>query len=300
MSARFDSPIGRYVHLDLDGVDHRIYFEEAGAGVPLLLQHTAGTNGSQWRHVFEDEWVRANFRLFAYDLPFHGKSLPPTGRSWWAEEYKLTSERLMSIPLALSDALELDRPAFMGCSIGGLLALALARWHPESFRAVIAVESALKVDVAASSLRGFRHPRVSDEFKGAIMYGLTGPFSPEPYRREVAYLYSQAWPSAHVGDVNFYAYDYDLRDEASNIDTSKLAVHLLSGEYDYSATVEHGRAVHEAIPGSTFTIMPGLGHFPMAEHPERFLSYVRPVLEAVLDAPSNINPVVTKPALRGE
>ncbi|MXZ33096.1 MAG: hypothetical protein F4Z20_07095, partial [Gammaproteobacteria bacterium] len=42
----FDAPVGRYVHLDLGGHDYRIYFEEAGQGIPLLLQHTAGANGS--------------------------------------------------------------------------------------------------------------------------------------------------------------------------------------------------------------------------------------------------------------
>ena len=35
----FDSPVGRYVHLDIGGQDHRLYFEEAGSGIPLLLQH---------------------------------------------------------------------------------------------------------------------------------------------------------------------------------------------------------------------------------------------------------------------
>ena len=50
----FDTPVGRYVHVELDGFDHRIYFEEAGQGIPVLLQHTAGCHGSQWRHLFEE------------------------------------------------------------------------------------------------------------------------------------------------------------------------------------------------------------------------------------------------------
>src|SRR5947207_3698191 len=33
--ARFDSPVGRYVHVDVDGTDYRVYFEEAGTGIPL-------------------------------------------------------------------------------------------------------------------------------------------------------------------------------------------------------------------------------------------------------------------------
>ena len=73
-----DTPVGRYVHLELDGFDHRVYFEEAGqGGIPLLLQHTAGCHGSQWRHLFEDNRITSHFHLIAYDLPYHGKSLPP-------------------------------------------------------------------------------------------------------------------------------------------------------------------------------------------------------------------------------
>ena len=282
MTARFDTPVGRYVHLSLDGVDHRVYFESAGEGVPLLLQHTAGAHGSQWRHLFEDEWITDHFRLLAYDLPFHGKSLPPPSQQWWAEEYRLTTQFLMSVPVALAAELELDRPVFMGCSIGGLLALDLARWHPDVFRAVVAVEPALKVDLDPEAIRGFWHPRVSNEFKATMMYGLMSPTSPEPLRRETTFVYSQGWPPAFTGDLHFYAFDHDLREEAAAIDTSRIGVHLLTGEYDYSATVAHGRAAHEAIPGSTFTVMEGLGHFPMSEDPARFLEFVRPVLAKVL------------------
>ena len=44
---------GRYMRLELEGQAHRLYFEEAGQGIPVLLQHTAGCHSSQWRHLFE-------------------------------------------------------------------------------------------------------------------------------------------------------------------------------------------------------------------------------------------------------
>ena len=49
------SPIsGKYMYVDFGGVEHRVYFEEAGQGVPVLLQHTAGSDSRQWRHLLED------------------------------------------------------------------------------------------------------------------------------------------------------------------------------------------------------------------------------------------------------
>jgi len=59
----------------------------------------------------------------------------------------------MAVPVAMAQALELERPVYMGCSIGGLLALDLARYHPDDFRAVIGrtgVESRSSTDALAA------------------------------------------------------------------------------------------------------------------------------------------------------
>ena len=280
----FDSPIGRYLRIDLRGVEHRIYMEEAGKGIPLLLQHTAGSHGVQWRHLFESSAITDHFRLIAYDLPFHGKSLPPVGREWWSETYRLDGDFLRSIPIAISEALGLDQPVFMGCSVGGLLALDLAQKHPEKFRAVISVEGALHVGGNLNALEGFWHPQVSNETKATMMEGLTAPTSPLPYRKETAQAYASGWPPVFLGDLWYYIAEYDLRDSASSIDTSEVGVHIFSGEYDFSATLEKGREAHDAIQGSSYCEMMGIGHFPMSENPAKFLEYLLPVLENIRGA----------------
>jgi pimeloyl-ACP methyl ester carboxylesterase len=277
----FDSPVGRYVHVEIDGLDYRVYFEETGAGIPLLLQHTAGSHGSQWRHLFEMPEITNHFRLIAYDLPYHGKSLPPDGPRWWASEYRLTKEFAMAAPLAVSAVLGLERPVFMGCSVGGLLALDLARYHPEAFRAVISLEPALKVEGSREATAGFWHPQVSNEFKARLMLGLMSPISPEARRMETVFTYSSGWPPAFLGDLYYYLDDHDLTAEAANIDTSKVPVFLLTGEYDNSAKIEHGKAAHDAIAGSRFAVMEGIGHFPMSEDPDGFAKHLLPVLEAI-------------------
>jgi len=280
-TAQFDNAVGRYVHLTLEGHDHRIYFEEAGQGIPLLLQHTAGCHGSQWRHLFEVPEITEHFRLIAYDLPYHGKSVPPASKAWWSENYQLQGEFLRSIPIALSDALSLERPAFMGCSVGGLLALDLASRHPDLFRAVISVEGALKVEGDLDDLSELWHPQVSSEYKARLMEGLMSPTSPKPYRKETAFVYAGGWPPVFLGDLFYYLNEFDLRNTAAAIDTDRIDVHILSGEYDWSGRSELGREAHEAIPGSTWVEMQGLGHFPMSENPQAFLRYLQPVLDSI-------------------
>ncbi|HEY2708056.1 MAG TPA: alpha/beta hydrolase [Caulobacteraceae bacterium] len=277
----FDAPVGRYLHLDIGGQDHRLYFEEAGSGIPLLLQHTAGCHGSQWRHLFERREITDRFRLIAYDLPFHGKSIPPVGPKWWAEDYRLTGEALRAIPVGLAKVLSLERPVFMGCSVGGLLALDLALRHADIFSAVISLEGGLKIETNIEALGALWHPQISNEYKARLMNSLMSPTSPEAYRKETSQVYAAGWPPAFLGDLHYYLVDYDLRETAAGIDTAKVGVHILSGEYDASGTMEHGQAAHAAIRGSIWAAMDGVGHFPMSENPEAFLKHLLPVLDRV-------------------
>ena len=110
----FDTVVGRYVYVRIRGTQYRVYFEEAGEGIPVVLQHTAGSDSRQWRHLLEDREVQQKFRMIAYDLPYHGRSLPPTGVRWWANEYRMDTELLMDSVVAISRALKLDRPVYMG------------------------------------------------------------------------------------------------------------------------------------------------------------------------------------------
>ncbi len=278
---RHDSPVGRYLHLDLDGFDHRVYYEEAGTGIPMLLQHTAGANSLQYRHLFEAPEITSRFRLIAYDLPYHGKSVPPVQQRWWETEYRLEGGFLRQVPRALAQALELPRPVFMGCSVGGLLALDLALRHPGEFRAVVSLEGALHIPGNREAFLGFWHPQVSNHAKAALMEELCSPTSPRPYVKEVSQVYSSGWPPSFWGDLHYYLADFDIRDRAGEIDTGLTAVHIMNGEHDFSGTVEAGLEAHQAIAGSTHTTMEDVGHFPMQENPAAFIGYLLPVLDQI-------------------
>jgi hypothetical protein len=64
-------------------------------------------------------------------------------------------------------------------------------------------------------------------------------------------------------------------DAVKGIDTQRTPLHLLTGEYDYSATPAESAQVHRLV----VTIMKGLGHFPMAENYPRFRTYLFPLLD---------------------
>ena len=97
-------------------------------------------------------------------------------------------------------------------------------------------------------------------------------------------MYSQGAPPVFKGDLYYYSVDHDLTNTAHEIDTSKTAVYIMCGEYDWSSTPAMARALADQIKGAQYRDMPNLGHFPMSENPELFLRYVRPVLEEIARA----------------
>lgn len=119
----FDSVVGRYVYVRIGGVKHRVYFEESGRGIPLMLQHTAGADGREWRFMLEDAELQRHFRMIAYDLPYHGRSMPPNAVDWWAREYRLTKELALESVMVIAQALGAGGGIFLGCAMGGDLAL---------------------------------------------------------------------------------------------------------------------------------------------------------------------------------
>ncbi|MEM7710543.1 MAG: alpha/beta hydrolase, partial [Pseudomonadota bacterium] len=104
----FEPIHGRYLTVDTAEGPRRIHVETAGRGRDVLLLHTAGADTRQWRHILCDEELCRDYRFWAFDMPWHGKSLPPDG--WQEREYLLTTEAYIDTILAVTDALGLDRP----------------------------------------------------------------------------------------------------------------------------------------------------------------------------------------------
>jgi len=272
----FEPIAGRYLNLTIAGEPHRVFVEEAGSGIPLLVLHTAGADSRQFRHLLNDAAVTSRFRVVAFDMPYHGRSNPPEG--WWLRRYLLTTAGYLEIIRAVWTALGLERPVVMGGSMGGAIVLKLAADYQRDLRGIIGLESAA---FAPGRYNDFlHHPAIhGGELVASYTYGLCAPASPEVSRRENWWYYSQSGPGVYGGDVHFYSMDWDGREAITRIDTSICKVSLLTGEYDYSCTPDMTRTVAAAIPGARMTIMEGIGHFPMVENYPLFRKFLLPELE---------------------
>ena len=274
------STTGKYVWVTVNDRPHRVYYEQAGHGdIPLVCLHTAGADSRQWRHVLEDPTIHEQFTVYAFDLPWHGRSFPPMDQreDWRDDDYRLRTDEYADHVVRFMDAVDVSNPVVMGCSMGGAIVLELAYAHEDLFRAAIGLEStafAPKRDIGYLD-----DPTVNAEVvRGEWAEGLQAPQSPDRFTRESWWVYSQGGPGVYTGDLYFYATDWDGREKVADIDTDACPVYLLTGEYDYSALPEDTEFIADRIDGAAVEIMDDMGHFPMVENPPRFRKFVLPVL----------------------
>jgi len=279
MSVAFEPIVGRYTSFEIEGKRCRVYFEEAGSGIPLVCLHTAGADNRQYQHLMNDPEITSRFRVIAFDMPWHGKSYPPEG--FQHTEYRLSTALYVETIMSFCRALELERPVVMGCSIGGRITLQLAHLHSDKFRALIGIEAADHQEPWYDTTWLHRGDVHGGEVCAALVSGLVAPQSPAVHRHETLWQYMQSGPGIFKGDLYFYRVDSDLRGKLTGIRTDLCPLYLLTGEYDFSCTPEDTIRTAQSIPGAKVTVMKECGHFPMSEYPQQFRQYLLPILKEI-------------------
>lgn len=273
---------GHYVWLDVHDESYRTFYEVAGNGdTPMVCLHTASGDTRQWRHVLNDVELLDELTIYAFDMPRHGNTYPPMSTDWWQRDYELTGDFFKDFIMKFIRTLDLNQPIVMGCSMAGKVVLELAIEYPDELEAVISLEGA--DDRPRTRDFGYlSRPDINQEtVRPEWTYALVAPHSPEQYKRESWWIYSQGGDGVYVGDLP-YSGSMDIREETPSIDTDQCGVYFLTGEYDFSTTPEETIEAADRIDGSYVEIMDGIGHFPQIENPDLFQGYLHPVIDQIL------------------
>jgi len=113
-----------------------IHFTDNGSGKAVVLLHGFLENLSMWKPlmpVFENR-----FRVISVDLLGHGQ----TG----CVGYVHTMEEQAAMVKEVLKSLQIEKAFFIGHSMGGYIALALAELHPELFQGLVLLNSTSKAD----------------------------------------------------------------------------------------------------------------------------------------------------------
>ncbi len=266
---------GGYAPVTVGGTTYHIYHEHTGNGRDLLCLHTAGADGRQFHRLMADPRITASHRMVAFDLPWHGKSPPPVGGIPGA--WRLNTDLYVELIMGFIAAAGLDRPIVLGASMSGEICLELAYRHPDAFTGIVACEASERIERRQTPFSN--HPQINAAyFVPEWIRGLVAPQSPAECVADITWHYGQGGPAVFFGDIEFYAGDWDARERVGRIDTDRCRLYMLTGEYDYSCTVEHSAVTAAKIPGVRFQPMAGIGHFPFAENPALFADYLLPIL----------------------
>ncbi len=257
----------------VDGV--QIAVSEQGNGPPVLLLHGFPLSAGMWRETqsrLADGW-----RLIAPDLRGHGHSDVASDASM---------ERLAKDQIALLDALEISEPVVLvALSMGGYVALEMARRWPERLRALVLVDTRAGADSPdAAAARRDTAERVLAEGSHFLATDMAGKLfatgAPAELVRSWTETMRRTPPAGIAAALRGMA---DRRDSLPVLEDWDRPLLVVVGEEDTITPPELAREMHRAVPGSRLEVIPGAGHLPPVEQPDHFARVLRSFLQSLPD-----------------
>jgi pimeloyl-ACP methyl ester carboxylesterase len=284
MTITTDRPVSaRYGQWPKPGGALELTRHRGGSGQPLVLVHGLGLSWRSWQPVLEA--LEGRHDVIAIDLPGFGASSPLPDRA------APTPTRLADAVEAELDRLGLDAPVLVGNSLGGWVALELAR-RGRAARAVAISPSGLEspperaVIIAINQLM-----RLRARLRAPLGQWLTGP----ALARVILFggLRSQPWrlsPDAAVGDLHDFGYSPGFQSTLSSTVATRAPMWL--GEIQVPVRIAYGTSdlmlgvftaprFAAAIPRAELIPLPAVGHVPMLDDPELV---ARTILDFTADA----------------
>ncbi|EWM10869.1 alpha/beta fold hydrolase [Kutzneria sp. 744] len=280
---------GRYA--DIDGPVHYVDFGGPADGVPMVMVH--GLGGSHLDFSLLAPRMTGRFRVLAPDLLGHGLTAPDHRTSTIAANTDLIDRFIRTVA---------DRPVVLvGNSMGGLIAARQAARHPETVARLVLIDPALplvprsRLDVAAAMIFGRlalplgrpilafrrRNRTARQQVREAYDRCCVDPSRvPESLIVALVELIEHRESLPGIDDA-FLASARTLLDinNARRAAWAALGdivapVLLIHGEQDRLVSVASAREAARRLPQWTVDVLPGLGHLPQIEAPDRVASRI--------------------------
>jgi pimeloyl-ACP methyl ester carboxylesterase len=280
---RYTPAMGEMLRTSLHG--HEVAYRDEGQGDAILLVHGMAGSSRTWREVLPS--LAEHHRVVAPDLVGHGRSEKPAG------DYSLGA--FANLLRDLLDTLGIEHATVVGQSLGGGIAMQFAYQFPERVDRLVLVSSGGLGREVSWMLRLLAAPGAE------LALPLIAPwFVRDPGTATSRWLRDRGVRVARLAEMwDAYSSLTDAETRAAFLRTLRAVVdpggqtidasdrlHLAAstptliiwGDADAIIPVQHATDAHAALPGSRLEIFEGVGHFPQAEDPARFLAVLEDFL----------------------
>lgn len=257
-----------------------LYHRDTGSGLPVVLLHAFPLSSAMW--LSQREALAARYRIITPDQRgFGGSALgddPP--------DLDLVADDVA----ALLDAKEIESAVIGGLSMGGYVAMALLRRHPQRVRALILADTKASADAELARANRERIAAAVEAQDGEVLLTdvlptLVGPTTAESRPLILGRIRGmvQSAPSAAVAWAQrAMAARPDSTDTLRAVRVPTLVV---VGEEDTLAGPQEAEAMATAIPAARLVRIPAAGHLSAVETPEEFNAVAAGFLSTVADHP---------------
>ena len=267
-----------------DGV--RLFFEEAGSGVPIVFVHEFAGDSRSWQSQIRHFSPR--YRCIA----FNARGYPPSDVPDDPEKY--SQERARDDIKAVMDALDIDKAHVVGLSMGGFATLHFGFAYPDRARSLVIAGCGYgaspdkRAQFAAETEAAARRFEEQGMAAGAEAYGL-GPSrvqfqnkNPRAWREFVDQLAQHSSRGSALtlrGVQQRRPSLFDLVERMKTIATPAL---IVTGDEDWPC-LEPALLMKRTISSAGLVVVPNTGHAVNLEEPAAFNQHLADFFHAVED-----------------
>ena len=251
-----------------------LYWVREGAGPTVVLSHALGCSLSMWDGVAAR--LKDHFTVLRYDHRGHGRSEAPPG--------PYTLQMLADDAAGLIAAQASGPVHFVGLSMGGMTAQALAAHHPHLVKSVVIANAANGYDDAARAMWQTRIETVRARGVAAIADGAMQRWFTPAFRADAAGAVRVAALRAELEQTDAGAYaasceavaSMDFRESNSRIRCPAL---VIAGTLDEATPPALSEVIAASIQGAQLRKIEA-AHLSAVEKPKAFAALLRDFLAA--------------------
>ncbi|GAA2163395.1 alpha/beta fold hydrolase [Actinomadura napierensis] len=244
----------------------QLYARDVGSGTPLVLLHAFPLSSAMW--LEQRQGLANRFRVVTPDLRGFGGSRLGTDEP--------SIDAMADDVAHLFRRLGLQRAVVGGLSMGGYVAMALCRRHPDLVLGVVLASTRAAADTDAARENRLRQADAIDRdgtvqvLLDELLPGLVGPTT---YRQR-ALVYGRVRGLVQATPPPAAAWAQRAmagRPEAfETLRGLKVPALVMVGDEDTIATEDEARAMADALPNAELLVIPRAGHLCAVEQPDLF------------------------------